>query len=150
MKLDPLFTIKENKLYKLEDDSLVDMSKIKKINLPWTTVELESESYNEEFLAKLREELKAMEENGEFAIIVPVVDKKIEEDEDSENSEEAFVNACNHCARRIKDCVSVVGFEIPNEVTDIEGFRDTLWKKHAQYIYFTKKENISLDGIITY
>ena len=150
MKLDPLFTIKENKLYKIEDDSLVDMSKIKKIDLPWTTVELESENYNEEFLAKLREELKAMEENGEFAIIVPVVDKKIEEDEDSENSEEAFVNACNHCARRIKDCVSVVGFEIPNEVTDIEGFRDTLWKKHAQYIYFTKKENISLDGIITY
>ena len=65
-------------------------------------------------------------------------------------SEEAFVNACNHCARRIKDCTSVVGFEIPVEVSDLEGFRDTLAKKHSQYIYFTKKENTSLDGIIAY
>ena len=150
MKLDPLFTIKDNKLYKIDDDSLVDMSTIKRIELPWTTVELESENYNEEYLAKLREELKAMEDDGTFAIIVPIVDKPIEEDEDSENSEEAFVNACNHCARRIKDCTSVVGFEIPVEVSDLEGFRDTLAKKHSQYIYFTKKENTSLDGIIAY
>ena len=150
MKLDPLFTINNNKLCNISDNSEVDMSTIKRIELPWTTVELESESYNEEYLANLRDQLKEMEENNTFAIIVPIVDKHIEEDEDSENSEEAFINACNHSARRIKDCVSVVGFEIPVEVQDPQAFRDTLNKKHSQYIYFTKKENTSLDGVISY
>ena len=149
MKLDPLFTIKNNKLYKISDDSEVALDSLKKIELPWSKLELEPEHYNEELLAKLRDDLKGMEETGDFAIIVPVTDRKIaaaNEDYD----ETAYIAACNHGARRIKDCTSVVGFEIPAEIEDQEDFVDTLSKKHSQYIYFTKVENKMEDRIIAY
>ncbi|MCR4953916.1 MAG: hypothetical protein K6A43_07560 [Treponema sp.] len=141
MKLDPIFTVKENKLYKIADDTEVDAASLKKIEVLWSQVELEPESYNEEFLANLREDLKAMEVKESFAIIVPKVDKPLENAEQTE----LFINAFNHCARRIKDCTSVAGFELPAEISkngfaedsDAQNFIDTLAKKHAQYVYFT-------------
>lgn len=146
MKLDPLFKIEDNKLFTISDNAPVNMKSLKKIELPWSIVEMEPECYNEEFLAKLRDQLKNMETTKEFAIIVPVADKKIENSED----EESFVAACNHSARRIKDCISVVGFEIPKEIKDMESFVDTLSKKHGQYIYFTMAENSLKDRVISY
>lgn len=146
MKLDPLFKINNNKLYKISDNSQVELSSLKKIELPWSKLELEPENYNEELLAKLRDDLKEMETTETFAIIVPIVDKPFTNEED----EESFVAACNHAARRIKDCTSVVGFEIPAEVKDIQNFADTLAIKHAQYIYFTQQENTLTDRVITY
>ena len=141
MKLDPIFTVKENKLYKIADDTEFNVASIKKIEVLWSQVELEPESYNEEFLANLRDELKAMEVKECFAIIVPKVDKTLENAEQTE----LFINAFNHCARRIKDCTSVAGFELPSEITkngfaedsDAQNFIDALTKKHAQYVYFT-------------
>ncbi len=145
MKLDPIFTVKENKLYKISDNSAVDTERLKKIEIKWSQVELAEESYNEEYLAQLREELKAMDDAGTFALLVPIVDKPLE----NADQLELFINAFNHTARRVKDCVSVAGFVLPEEITTkgfSEGtpaadFMETLAIKHAQYVYFTKNPN---------
>ena len=146
MKLDPIFTVKNKKLYKIADDSQVDTSTLKRIEIPWSTVEIADESYNEEYLAALREQLKAMESAGSFAVLVPLVDKPLETPE----QEELFINAYNHTARRVKDCTSVAGLELPAQLKDKEAFMDTLAIKHAQYVYFTKAENPLSDDIVVY
>ena len=146
MKLDPIFTVKNKKLYKIADNSEVDTSTLKRIDIPWSTVELEDEAYNEEYLAGLRDQLKAMEEAGAYAVLVPVVDKALETPE----QEELFINAYNHTARRVKDCTSVAGLELPSQLKDKQAFMDTLAIKHAQYVYFTKAENPLSDDIVVY
>ena len=146
MKLDPIFTVKNKKLYKISDNSEVDTSTLKRIDIPWSTVELEDEIYNEEFLASLREQLKSMEEAGSFAVLVPVADKPL----DTAEAEEAFTKAYNHTARRVKDCSSVAGFELIPQLKDKQAFMDTLAVKHAQYVYFTKAENPLSDDIALY
>ena len=146
MKLDPIFTVKNKKLYKITDGSEVDTSTLKRIEIPWTTVEMEDEIYNEEFLALLRDQLKKMEDAGIFAVLVPLADKAL----DTPEQEEAFINAFNHTARRIKDCISVAGFELAPQLKDKQAFMDTLAIKHAQYVYFTKAENPLSDDIVVY
>lgn len=146
MKLDPIFTVKNKKLYKISDDSLVDTATLKRIEIPWSTVEMEDEVYNEEFLALLRDQLKKMEPTGLFAVLVPIADKPLETPE----QEEAFINAFNHTARRVKDCTSVAGMEIEPQLKDKQAFIDTLAIKHAQYVYFTKAENPLSDDIVIY
>ena len=146
MKLEPIFTVKNKKLYKIADNSEVNTSSLKRVDIPWSTVELEDEAYNEEYLAQLREQLKAMEEAGTFAVLVPVADKPLETPE----QEELFINAYNHTARRVKDCASVAGFELAPNLKDKQAFMDTLAIKHAQYIYFTKAENPLSDDIVIY
>ena len=151
MKLEPLFTAKENKLYKIEDNSLFDVKNLKTYEVKWSELELEEESYNEELLANLRDELKNLEISNSFAILIPVVDKPLETPEQFE----LFTNAYNHAARRVKDCVSVVGFELPAELT-VQGFNEdspyknfveVLSKKHAQYVYFSKVENVPTEVV---
>lgn len=146
MKLDPIFTVKNKKLYKIADGSEVDTATLKRIDIPWSTVELEDEAYNEEYLAGLREQLKSMEAAGEYAVLVPVVDKALETPE----QEELFINAYNHTARRVKDCASVAGLELPAQLKDKGAFMETLAIKHAQYVYFTKAENPLSDDIVLY
>ena len=146
MKLDPIFTVKNKKLYKIADGAEVDTSTLKRVDIPWSTVEIEDEAYNEEYLAGLRDQLKVMEATGTFAVLVPVVDKALENPEE----EELFINAYNHTARRVKDCESVAGFELPAQLKDKAGFMDTLAIKHAQYVYFTKAENPLSDDIVVY
>ena len=90
--------------------------------------------------------LKAMEAAGDFAVLVPVVDKALETPE----QEELFINAYNHTARRVKDCISVAGFELPAQLKDKAAFMETLAIKHAQYVYFTKAENPLSDDIVVY
>ena len=153
MKLDPIFTVKENKLYKISDNTAVDTASLKKIEIKWSQVELAEESYNEEYLARLRDELKAMDDAGTFAVLVPVVDKPL----DSAEQIEAFINTYNHTARRVKDCVSVVGFVLPEEITSkgfdagapAVDFMETLAIKHAQYVYFSKNSD-SPENIVIY
>lgn len=146
MKLDPIFTVKNKKLYKIADGSEVDTATLKRIDIPWSTVELEDEAYNEEYLAGLRDQLKSLEAAGEYAVLVPVVDKALETPE----QEELFINAYNHTARRVKDCVSVAGLELPALLKDKGAFMETLAIKHAQYVYFTKAENPLSDDIVVY
>ena len=146
MKLDSIFTVKQNKLYKISDSSQVDTSTLKRVEIPWSTVEIEDEVYNEEFLALLRDQLKKMEDAGIFAVLVPVIDKPLDNPEQTE----LFINAFNHTARRVKDCISVAGFELPSELKTPQDFMDTLAIKHAQYVYFTKSENPLSDSIVVY
>jgi len=158
MKLEPLFAAKNNELYKLADNSKVDLSKINelsgdkllytdnyicRISILWSKVELQDELYNEEFLANLRDYLKLLDEKNQFAIIKPVIDKTIEKEEELE----LFINAFNHTARRIKDCISVIGMELPEELLS-KGFAadspsllfmEKLAIKHAQFVYFADK-----------
>ena len=151
MKLDPIFTIKNNILYKIDDNSQVATSTLKQIEIKWSTVEISDEAYNEEYLAQLREDLKSMEEAGTFAVIVPVVDKPLESPEQTE----AFINTFNHTARRVKDCESVAGFVLPEEIASkgfaagspAQDFMETLAIKHAQYVYFVKADSASKNGL---
>ena len=151
MKLDPIFTIKNNILYKIDDNSQVATSTLKQIEIKWSTVEISEEAYNEEYLAQLREDLKAMEEAETFAVLVPVVDKPLE----SPEQVEAFINTFNHTARRVKDCESVAGFVLPEEIaakdfdagSPAQDFMDTLAIKHAQYVYFVKADSASKNGL---
>lgn len=152
MKLDPVFTVKENKLFKIDSNEQVDVSTLSKIELPWSKVEFEDEAYNEELLATLRDQLKNLELTNQFAILVPVIDKPLETPEQFE----LFTNAFNHAARRVKDCASVAGFLLPNQITTdgfAEGsksalFMETLAIKHAQYVYFATVEEAPKDTII--
>lgn len=147
MKLEPVFTVKNNKLIKIADDSLVDISSLKKIEIKWSTVEMEDEAYNEEYLASLREELKTLDNQNIFAILIPVTDKPLETPEQVE----LFINAYNHTARRIKDCVSVAGYELPSALlkfgleadSAVKNFMDTIAIKHAQYVNFAKSEDVN-------
>ncbi len=168
MKLDPLFTAKNNELYKISDGSKIDLSQIKeidgnnlvytnslfcKISIPWSKVELEDELYNEEFLANLRDYLKILDDKNQFAIIKPLIDKSLENQEQLE----LFINAFNHTARRTKDCISLVGMELPPELLS-KGFgsdspslqfMEKLEIKHAQFVYFADKKIISEQKIVT-
>lgn len=146
MKLEPVFTVKENKLIKIADNTEVDTETLRRIEIPWSTVEMEDEIYNEEFLAVLRDQLKQMEATGTFAVLVPVVDKALSNEEQTEY----FINAFNHTARRVKDCESVAGFELPSELSDKQAFIEKLAVKHAQYVYFTKDASISDSSIVKY
>ena len=158
MKLEPLFVSKNNQLYKLADNSLVDLSDVPyitqnnplrsfvtKLEVKWSVVELEPESYNEEFLAKLRDYLKSYDDTEKFVILKPVADKKISLFDDVE----AFTNAMNHTARRIKDCTCVIGIELPAELLrgnfeqNSDFFVSTLNKKHAHYVYFASKKTVT-------
>ena len=151
MKLEPIFTVKNNKLYKISDNSPVDTAALKKIEIKWSTVEISDEAYNEEYLAQLREELKQLEAQNIFAILVPVVDKPLETPEQTE----LFINAFNHTARRVKDCTSVAGLELPQTIVakgfvpdaPATAFMETLAIKHEQYVYFVKADSATQDSI---
>ncbi|WP_407426652.1 hypothetical protein [Treponema sp.] len=130
MKLERLFEVKEQKLYTMTG-KIVSLEG-KAFPVKWSDVESGTEEYNEDFLAKLREQLKALEEKNSFVFIEPVFDK--------DAGFEQFTASMKHCARRIKDCVSVIGFAIPDEIYDERSFyMEELSAKHQQYCFFCKK-----------
>ena len=159
MKLEPLFFIKQNNLYKIQTQEKVELSNFQtvsyqeftqnplstefiKIDINWSSIELDDEVYNEELLAQLRDNLKKLDENNHFAIINPIADKQISSYDDAD----LFINACNHMARRIKDCESVIGLELTDQIFAQEAaadFMDTLSKKHANYVFFANNSNES-------
>lgn len=159
MKLEPLFFIKQNNLYKIQTQEKVELSNFQnvsyqeftqnplsnefvKIDINWSAIELDDEVYNEELLAQLRDNLKKLDEKNHFAIINPIADKQISSYDDAD----LFINACNHMARRIKDCESVIGLELPDQIFAQDAaadFMDTLSKKHANYVYFANNSNES-------
>ena len=147
MKLEAVFTVKNNKLYFIADDREADVKNLKKIAVSWKEVELDDEVYNEEFLAKLRDQLKSLEEKNEYAFLLPSVDKAFEKAE----QKEAFINAMNHTARRVKDCRSLAGFQLPAEIlkkglkdgSDAANFIEVLAKKHEHYVYFAAESDVT-------
>lgn len=148
MKLEPLFTVKDHNLYQLSDNKQINPTDLTVIDVKWSEVEMEEEIYNESFLAELRDKLKIMDLTGKFAIINAIADKPMD-------SAEAFTNAFNHTARRIKDCISVAGIQLPEELTSkgedaVQEFIDVLSIKHAQYVYFSKSQNIQNSQVVIY
>ena len=159
MKLEPLFFIKQNNLYKIQTQEKVELSNFQnvsyqeftqnplsndfvKIDINWSAIELDDEVYNEELLAQLRDNLKKLDEKNHFVIINPIADKQISSYDDAD----LFINACNHMARRIKDCESVIGLELPDQIFAQDAaadFMDTLSKKHANYVFFANNSNES-------
>lgn len=156
MKLQALFKIKENQLetlegkpFPIENAISIEASScigdknitIKEgdlffIDTPWSSIGKDESSYNEEFLAKLRDFLKKLEELKAFAFIDPKADSPVA----SQDEKEAYTASCKHCARRIKDCANLIGFSIPKEV-DQDFFMEELRQKHAHYIFFTRENN---------
>lgn len=163
MKLEPLFKSENNSLYFL-DGTPVDVqnsisvaaaeiatllkgdgasSKPFMVTVPWTLVGMAEDSYNEEFLAVFRDLLKALEETKNFAFIVPQADSPV----DTDAKKEQLVASFKHCARRIKDCVSVIGFAVPDEA-DPSFFIEELSHKHAQYVFFSRNDSVLADGAV--
>ncbi|MBQ0162817.1 MAG: hypothetical protein KBS84_06640 [Treponema sp.] len=167
MKLDPIFTVKENKLYKISDNSevnftLTDVTDIKSIGdggansiyniiIEQKTIEPEYEAYSEEYLADLRDALKVLEEKGQFAVlnIIPGIDdankSKILNGTCEDDAVCDYVACVKHTARRVKDCVSVAGIFIREDfLTEgaagkVMTLQDELLVKHAQYVFFADK-----------
>lgn len=166
MKFDPLVKVAENRLFKISDGSEINLSGLNVVQadsvdascIPsdgvvtavvcsWSKIEMEPGSYNEDLLAKLRDYLKSLEENGRFAFIVPVADSKIEDADQADS----FVSAMVHAARRIKDAESVVGFAIPSVFAEKDSgkalddnsycqwFINEMNKKHGHYVYLIEK-----------
>lgn len=134
MKLERLFEVKNSKLFKVSGEEFALSSKNIK-SIKWSDVEGAPEEYNEEFLANLRDELKSLEEKNEFVFIEPLFDKGLPD----ENNAEQFTAAMKHTARRIKDCVSVIGFAVPAEVEQKKDFYIAeLSQKHQHYCFFSK------------
>lgn len=130
MKLERLFEVKDGKLFKISSEEF-SLSEKNIKSIKWSQVEGGAEEYNEEFLASLRDELKVLEEKGEFVLIEPEFDKDAGIDQ--------FTAAMKHTARRIKDCVSVIGFAIPAAVEESKDtYIEELSAKHAQYCFFSK------------
>lgn len=130
MKLERLFEVKDSKLYTVAGESYSIEGKA--FPVKWSDVEGGAEEYNEDFLAKLRDDLKALEEKKEFVFIEPVFDK--------DAGTEQFTAAMKHTARRIKDCVSVIGFAIPGEILgEKTAYMEELSAKHQQYCFFSKE-----------
>ncbi len=140
MKLDRLFEVKGGKLFKISGEEY-PVSEKNVLPIKWSDVEGAPEEYSEEFLAKTRDGLKALEEKNEFVFIEPVFDK--------EASVEQFTAAMKHTARRIKDCVSVIGFAIPKKAeAQKDFFIEELSAKHQHYCFFSK--SLKEDSIVCY
>ena len=165
MKLEKQFLSKDNKLYFLDgtecsvqnipvlggnlcitEEYARSVNSFSCIELNWTQVGCDEESYNEEFLASFRDFLKVLEEKKQYVFLIPVADKL----PSSEEEKEAFVASMKHCARRIKDCASVVGFAIPSEETGIDAsfFISELSAKHAHYVFFSRDSKVLSDSSI--
>ena len=152
MKLEPLFTSKDNGLFAI-DGTAVSTENCTPLNakdltassqLPadnksplLVSISWEEIGLDEELLANLRDYLKVLDEENRFAIIVPEAGKSGLTAAQKDN----FTASCKHCARRIKDCKSVIGFAIPEEA-DAATFMEELSQKHAHYIYFSKNASV--------
>ena len=162
MKLEKRFYVESNRLYYIEGNKELeisgtrlsasacagggippaDLSHLLLVDLPWTQVGCDESSYNEEFLASFRDFLKALEEKGGYAAIIPVADRQ-----PASGEGEAFVASFKHCARRVKDCASVAGFAVPAGIPGVDAafFLEELSAKHPQYVFFSGEASLLTD-----
>lgn len=138
MKLEAKVFLKDNQLYNVSDSSLLDENKVVEFEVEQGVVEIEEDIYNEELLAALRDEMKALDAENRYAWI------KIVSDSDLSSDLEAFTNTFNHTARRVKDCECVIGFILSENLLAmgmeaVESFCEVIAKKHAQYIHMAPK-----------
>lgn len=69
----------------------------------------EDEVYNEEYLAKLRQIFKVVQNHSVKVLLLPKIDVSIE------NNLELTIKAMKHTARRLKKFESIIGFILPQE-----------------------------------
>lgn len=147
MKIQAKFSCSDNKLFFIENNSeypvngAVSVSSVEPgqakadtlyaVNVTFSGVGKNEDSYNEEFLAAFRDWLKELEEKNSFAYIVPDSEGELEG-----SVKEDFVASMKHCARRIKDCENVIGFAVPSQA-DAEFFMEELSAKHKHYVFFS-------------
>lgn len=143
MKFEKLFQSKDNKLFKITGEEVPVTEKMA-FPVKWSAVEGAEEEYDESFLAKLREQLKALEEKNEFVFLEPVYDKVATPGQ--------FNNAIKHTVRRLKDCKSVIGVALVKEVAEdkdvLEDFMEKISEKHPHYVYFSKTP--CLEDVVLY
>lgn len=145
MKLEKRFEAKKNQLYSIGGAAVTDVSTLAEV-VRWSDVEPNFGEYDEAFLAALRDELKQVETADSFVFIEPVCDKVV----DSATFAEQVTAAMKHCARRIKDCASVIGFAVPDEFVAggfaangaAAAFMEALSQKHRHYVYFCKRHAV--------
>ena len=113
-----------------EIENISDSSAIHIIEVSVSRVGLDEDSYNESFLAALRDSLKILEEKNVYVLVKPLSNKETL----SEIEKEAFTASFKHCMRRIKDCESVIGMIVPSCV-DRDYFVGEIQPKHAHYIF---------------
>ena len=89
MKLEAKFKSEKNVLYFLDGTKAeLNGSSISAREVRWTQVGLDEDSYNEEFLADLRDQFKSMEENDTYGFVVPVCDAECGSAEEKERRRE--------------------------------------------------------------
>ena len=117
-----------------------DADKIIAVYVPYRAVEISENTYDEMYLAALRVFLKGIEESGIYAVVVPI----------SDCGAGQLTQAMCHTARRIKDCASVIGFALPDTLTESEAaaFIDAMSAKHTHYVYFSNRHTLS--SFVTY
>lgn len=159
MKLDPIFEVKNSQLFTVAGDKVdfkftdvndIDLQKADAANAFYNivveqkTVEPEAECYNEEYLAKLRDYLKAMEETGCYAAL-HIVPSNPSDKADSPETD-SYIACVKHATRRVKDCINLAGvylcdkFAKDGDAAKIALLIDELNVKHAQYVYFAGSE----------
>jgi hypothetical protein len=69
----------------------------------------EDEVYNEEYLAKLRQIFKVVQNHSVKVLFLPKIDKSIE------SKPELAIKSMKHTARRLKKFESIIGFVLPQE-----------------------------------
>ena len=128
--------IAETEAQRFSDNS----GKILAVYVPHRAVEISENMYDEMYLAALRVFLKSIEAYGAYAIVVPI----------SDCGAERLTQAMCHTARRIKDCASVIGFALPDALTESEAttFTEAMSAKHAHYVYFSNRHTNS--SFVTY
>ena len=128
--------IAETEAQRFSDNS----GKILAVYVPHRAIEISENMYDEMYLAVLRVFLKSIEAYGAYAIVVPI----------SDCGAERLTQAMCHTARRIKDCASVIGFALPDALTESEAttFTDAMSAKHAHYVYFSNRHTNS--SFVTY
>ena len=133
MKFEKLFESKNHRLYKVSGEEVTVTAKMA-YPVKWSDVEGVEEEYKEDYLARLRDDLKALEEKGEYVFLEPVYDK--------DATPGQFNNAMKHTARRVKDCKSVIGMALPEQVAGdadvLNDFLEKITEKHPHYVYFAK------------
>jgi len=110
-----------------------------KIQVAYKDIVLADGSANEEYLAGLRNRLKELEAAGEQVMLEPQV---LPEDCKDIDAALSVTAAYKHCARRVKDCECVKGFEIPAVFAGMErggeladNFKSELLEKHPHYVF---------------
>lgn len=155
MKLEKRFDVTDGQLKNISTNEAVADIAGMAFPVRWSAVEPSADSYDEAFLAELRTTLKEAESKNTFVFIEPVYDR-------NDGTVEQFIAAMKHCARRIKDCVSVVGFALPAQLVSsgftlssyAASFMEALLQKHAHYVFFAKRADFcgtdSSDSIVLY